>query len=138
MTAPSPRSATVARMRRLLATVAVATALAVPAVALGASVTYDDTAAVGKPVTLTVMTHRAAAFRVLLRVRTVGRTRLFLVGKHAPKGGPLIDTKTYACDGAAGSFYCKAAYEPLPAGTYTWKVVRVSGAGEPVTLTLKW
>ena len=23
-------------------------------------------------------------------------------GKHAPKGGALIDTKTYACDGAAG------------------------------------
>ena len=74
----------------------------------------------------------------MLRVSTQGRTQLFLTGKHAPKGGPLIDTKTYACEGAAGSFYCKAAYESLPAGTYIWKIVRVAGAKEPVTLTLKW
>ena len=32
----------------------------------------------------------------------------------APKGGPLIDTKTYACDGAAGSFYCKAGLTQVP------------------------
>ena len=32
----------------------------------------------------------------------------------------------------------KAAYEALPAGTYTWKIVRVAGAEEPVTLTVKW
>ena len=36
------------------------------------------------------------------------------LGKHAPTGGPLIDTATTACDGAAGSFYCKGSYEPLP------------------------
>ena len=69
---------------------------------------------------------------------TGGRTQLFLTGKHAPKGGPLIDTKTFACDGTAGSFYCKASYESLPAGTYTWRIVRVSGAKESVTFTLTW
>ena len=118
--------------------VLVVAALALPAVAIAASITYNDTVMKGKPVSVAVTTHHAASFHVLLHVRTVGRTQLFLLGKHAPKGGPVIDTKTYACDGAAGSFYCKAAYEPLPAGTYTWKIVRVSGAKEPVTLTLKW
>jgi hypothetical protein len=125
-------------MRTLLASVAIAAALSLPALAHAAAVTYDDTLARGKPVSLTVTIHRPASFRVLLRVSTPGRTRLFLVGVHAPNGGPLIDTKTYACDGAAGSFYCKAAYEPLPAGTYTWRIVRVAGAKEPVTLTVKW
>jgi hypothetical protein len=89
-------------------------------------------------VAVTITTHRSAAFHVLLRARTEGRTRLFLTGAHAPRGGALIDTKTYACDGAAGSFYCKAAYEPLPAGVYTWKIVRVAGTREPVTLTVQW
>ena len=75
---------------------------------------------------MTIQTHRAAAFKVLLRVPTAGRAKLFLLGKTAPKGGALIDTKTYACDGAAGSFYCKGSYEPLPKGTYTWRVTWVS------------
>src|SRR5262249_37887192 len=126
-TSPSSASASVAAVRRLLIALAAAAALALPAAAVAAAVTYNDTVVKGKPVSVTVTTHAPASFRVLLRVRTVGRTRLFLLGKHAPKGGPLIDTKTYACDGAAGSFYCKAAYQPLPAGTYTWKIVRVSG-----------
>ena len=125
-------------MRTLLASVTVAAALVVPAAAIAASVAYNDTVVKGKPVSVTITTHRAASFHVLLRVSTQGRTQLFLTGKHAPKGGALVDTKTYACEGAAGSFYCKAAYEPLPAGTYVWKIVRVAGAKEPVTLTLKW
>jgi hypothetical protein len=122
----------------LVSTVLVVAALAVPAAAIAAAITYNDTVMKGKPVSVTVATHHAPSFHVLLHVRTVGRTQLFLLGKHAPKGGPVIDTKTYACEGAAGSFYCKAAYEPLPAGTYTWKIVRVSGPKEPVTLTLTW
>jgi hypothetical protein len=126
-------------MRTLLASAAAAAALAVPVAALAASsLTYSDTAVKGQPVPVTITTHRAASFNVLLRVSTQGRTQLFLTGKHAPKGGALIDTKTTQCDGAAGSFYCKASYEPLPAGTYTWKIVRVSGPKEPVTLTVKW
>lgn len=71
-------------------------------------------------------------------MRTQGRTQLFLTGKTAPKGGALIDTKTYACEGAAGSYYCKGSYEALRAGTYTWRIVRVSGPKESATLTVRW
>ena len=83
---------------------------------------------------------RPAAFKVLLRTSTQGRTKLFLLGKHAPKGGALIDTKTYACDGAAGSFYCKGSYEPLPAGTYTFRVVYAGTTSQPanIELTVRW
>jgi hypothetical protein len=125
-------------MRRLAAVLAAFVVFMVPASALAGRVTYDDTVAAGKPLAVTFTTHKAAAFKVVLRVSTQGRTQLFLTGKHAPKGGPLIDTKTFACEGAAGSFYCKASYEPLPAGTYTWRVVRKSGPREPVTLTVRW
>ena len=116
----------------IFALVAVATALA------AASVTYNDSVSVGKPVSVTVKTYGPTAFKVLLHVQTQGRTQLFLTGKNAPKGGALIDTKTYACEGAAGSFYCKASYEALPAGTYIWRIVRVSGPKESTTLTVRW
>ena len=126
-------------MRKLAALSAAVLALAVTAVAMAAaSVTYNDSVRVGKPVSITFRTYGPTAFKVLLRVQTVGRTQLFLTGKHAPKGGALIDTKTYACEGAAGSFYCKASYEALPAGTYTWRIVRVSGPKESTTLTVRW
>ncbi len=93
--------------------------LAVPATAVAsgpAKVYFEDTVPSGSSSSVTIQTHRAAAFKVLLRVPTQGRAKLFLLGKTAPKGGPLIDTKTYACDGAAGSFYCKGSYERLPEG----------------------
>ena len=98
-----------------------------PHVASGpAKVYFEDTVPSGSSSSVTIQTHRAAAFKVLLRVPTAGRAKLFLLGKTAPKGGALIDTKTYACDGAAGSFYCKGSYEPLPKGTYTWRITWVS------------
>ena len=126
-------------MRKLATVSAVVLALVVAAVAMAASnVTYNDSVSVGKPVSFTVKTYRPTVFKVLLRVQTIGRTQLFLLGKHAPKGGALIDTKTYACDGAAGSYYCKASYDALPAGTYTWRIVRVSGPKEVTTLTVRW
>lgn len=126
-------------MRKLALLSAVVVTLSVAAVALAAAnVTYNDSVRVGKPVSVTVKTYGPTAFKVLLRVQTQGRTQLFLAGKHAPKGGPLIDTKTYACEGAAGSYYCKASYEALPAGTYTWRIVRVSGPKEVTTLTVRW
>jgi hypothetical protein len=134
---PSAQSASVVPVKGLLTVVAILAA-AIPVSAVAANVTYNDTAAVGKPVSVTITTHRAASFKVLLHVLTQGRTQLFLTGKHAPKGGPLIDTKTFACDGAAGSFYCRASYEPLPAGTYTWRIVRKTGTKEPVTLMVRW
>ena len=79
--------------------------LAVPVAALAsgpAKVYFEDTVPSGSSSSVTIQTHRAAAFKVLLRVPTAGRAKLFLLGKNAPKGGALIDTKTYACDGAAG------------------------------------
>ena len=128
------------RKRVVLPAVLVAAAGAVAAATAmaAASVTYSDTVSVGRPRAITVTTYGPTAFKVLLRVQTQGRTRLFLTGTHAPKGGALIDTKTYACDGAAGSYYCKGSYEALPAGTYTWRIVRVSGPKENVTLTVRW
>jgi hypothetical protein len=119
----------------------------VPATAVAAGpakVYFEDSVPSGSSSSVTIQTHRAAAFKVLLRVPTQGRAKLFLLGKTAPKGGPLIDTKTYACDGAAGSYYCKASYEPLPKGTYTWRITWTSmvkaGPRMPghVELTVRW
>ena len=122
-------------------------ALVVPAVAVAsgpAKIYFEDTVPSGSPSSVTIQTHRAAAFKVLLRVPTQGRAKLFLLGKTAPKGGALIDTKTYACDGAAASFYCKGSYERLPKGTYTWRITWTSivraGPRMPahVELTVRW
>lgn len=126
-------------MRKLAAVSVLVLGLGIAAVAMAAgNVTYNDSVRVGKPVSVTLKTYGPTAFKVLLRVQTQGRTQLVLSGKNAPKGGALIDTKTSACEGAAGSFYCKASYEALPAGTYTWRIVRVSGPKESVTLTVRW
>jgi hypothetical protein len=122
-------------------------ALVVPAVAVAsgpAKIYFEDTVPSGSSSSVTVQTHRAAAFKVLLRVPTQGRAKLFLLGKTAPKGGPLIDTKTYACEGAAGSYYCKGSYERLPKGRYTWRITWTSivqtGPRMPgqVELTVRW
>jgi hypothetical protein len=83
-------------------------------------------------------THRPASFRVVLRVPTQGRAQLFLSGNTAPRGGPLIDTKTYACEGAAGSFYCRAAYETTPKGTYRWRIRWLGAKPAHVELTVRW
>jgi hypothetical protein len=138
-------------MRKLVLLAAAVTAAVVPAIALAvgpSKVFFEDTVPSGTSSAVTVQTHRAAAFRVLLRVPTAGRAKLFLLGKHAPKGGPLIVTSNTspnrACEGAAGSFYCKASYEPLPKGTYTWRISWVStqqvGPKMPahVELTVRW
>jgi hypothetical protein len=99
---------------------------------------FEDTIPRGKSSSVTITTQRAASFRVVLRAPTQGRAKLFLTGKNAPKGGPLIDTKTYACEGAAGSFYCRASYEPLPKGTYTWRVSWAGTKPAHVELTVRW
>jgi hypothetical protein len=129
---------------------AVAIALIVPAVALAKSQVYlEDTVPSGSSSSVTFTTHKAASFRIRLRVPTAGRAKLFLLGKHAPKGGALITTSNTSssssgCQGAAGSFYCTASYEPLPKGTYTWRVTWVStnqtGPKMPahVELTVRW
>ena len=138
-------------MRILVALTAAVAAVTLPAgaLAVGSSkVFFEDTVPSGGSSSVTIVTHRSAAFRVLLRVPTAGKAKLFLLGKRAPKGGPLIQTSNTspasACQGAAGSFYCKASYEPLPKGTYTWRVTWVSvvlqGPKMPahVELTVRW
>jgi hypothetical protein len=128
-------------MRAAIAVVVVALGLAVPiALAASGKIYFEDNVPSGKSSSVTITTHRASSFKVLLRVPTAGRAKLYLLGKKAPKGGPLIDTKTFGCDGAAGSFYCKASYEPLPAGTYTWKIAWVGTPKTPahVELTVRW
>ena len=116
-------------------------ALVVSSVAAAASpakVTYQDTLPKTATGQVTVTTQKAASFRIVLRVPTQGRARLYLLGAKAPKGGPLIDTKPSSgagpCEGAAGSFYCQAAYEPLPRGTYTWRIVWKGSIKAPVQL----
>jgi hypothetical protein len=114
-------------------------ALVLPAAALAnGKVFFEDTIPAGKSSSVTFTVHKAASFRVLLRVPTQGRAKLFLIGKTAPKGGPLIDTKTFACEGAAGSYYCKASYEPLPKGTYTWRISWAGMMPAHVELTVRW
>jgi len=132
-------------MRRALLSVVVAAAAVLAPVALAkGKVAFEDTIPSGGSSSVTITTHRAASFRVLLRVPTAGRAKLYLVGKHAPKGGPLIATSNTApsgaCQGAAGSFYCKGSYEPLPKGTYTWRVTWVGSPKAPahVELTVRW
>jgi hypothetical protein len=126
-------------MTRVLVVLLVVAALALPAAALGkARIFFEDTIPAGKSSTIRFTTHRPASFSVLLRVPTDGRAQLFLLGKTAPKGGPLIDTKTSACEGAAGSFYCKSAFEPLPKGTYAWRVRWLGSRPAHVELTLRW
>jgi len=128
-------------MRRPAAATALvvsALALAVPGVARAGSVQLEQFVSTGGTVQVSVVVRKAASFSVLLRTRTIGRTQLFLIGKHAPRGGPLLDTATTRCDGAAGSYYCKGSFEPLPAGTYTFRVVRPSGFGTHIELTVRW
>jgi hypothetical protein len=118
--------------------IAAAFALLLPGTAGAGSVNLQQHVGPKGSTQVTIVVRKAASFSVLLRTRTQGRTQLFLLGKSAPKGGALIDTATTACEGAAGSFYCRGSYEPLPSGTYTFRVVRRSGAGVNVELTVKW
>jgi hypothetical protein len=126
-------------VRRVAAAASLALVLALPAVAHAkARIFFEDTIPRGASSSVTITTHRAASFRVVLRVPTQGRAKLFLTGKNVPKGGPLIDTKTYACEGAAGSFYCRGSYEPLPRGTYSWRIAWTGRQAAHVELTVRW
>ena len=133
-------------MRSKVLVVAALAAALVPASALAVSkakVFFEDSIPSGSSSSITVVTHRPTAFRVVLRVPTAGKAKLYLTGKHAPKGGPLIttsNTSATTCEGAAGSFYCQAAYEALPKGTYTWRIAWVGKPKKPahVELTLRW
>ena len=128
-------------MKGALVAVVVAAILAPSASAAGSKLYYADTLPRNGSRRVSVSVKRPAAFRILLRTSTQGRTRLYLLGAHAPKGGPLIDTKTYHCDGAAGSWYWKGSYEALPPGTYTFRVVFATSAPTNpggLELTVTW
>ena len=126
-------------MRRAAAVaLASVVALSLPAAAGAATVHLEQFVVTGGSVQVSVVVRKPASFSVLLRTRTIGRTQLVLLGRHAPRGGPLLDTATTRCDGAAGSYYCSASYEPLPPGTYTFRVRRPSGFGTHVELTVRW
>jgi hypothetical protein len=139
-------------MRKTVLVVAALSTVLVPASALAvtkARVFFEDSIPSGSSSSVTIVTHRPASFRVLLRVPTAGKAKLFLLGKHAPQGGALIKTsntgsQSSGCQGAAGSFYCKASFEPLPKGTYTWRITWSStvqqGPKQPahVELTVRW
>jgi hypothetical protein len=133
--------------------VAALIALLLPSLAGGATsakVYLEDTIPSGSSSSVTFTTHQAASFRIRLRVPTAGSAKLFLLGKNAPKGiNPLIKTsntsgQSGACQGAAGSFYCTASYEPLPKGRYTWRVTWTSfiqdvpAMSAHVELTIRW
>jgi hypothetical protein len=135
-------------MSRLALATAALLAVLLPASAFAvtkAKVYFEDSIPSGSSSSVTIVAHHPASFSVLLRVPTAGKAKLYLLGKHAPKGGPLIKTSNTSpnssgCQGAAGSFYCKASYEPLPKGTYMWKI---SWNGMPKTpahveLTVRW
>ena len=123
----------------LIAAAAAASVLVFPALARARGhVFFEDTVPSGTASYVRFNTHRPVSFRVLLRVPTEGRARLFLLGRRAPKGGPLIDTKTSSCEGAAGSFFCKASFEPLPKGTYAWRISWVGRHAAHVELTVRW
>jgi hypothetical protein len=118
-----------------------AAATAVPTALGKGQVFFEDTVRSGASSSVTITVHRAASFRVLLRVPTAGRAKLFLIGKSAPKGGPLIVTSNTAptsCEGAARSFYCRASYEPLPKGRYTWRIAWSGMQPAHVELTVRW
>ena len=125
-------------MRTVVLTALAALALVLPATATAGSVHLEQHVVARGSTQVTIVVRRPASFSVLLRTRTEGRTQLFLLGQKAPKGGALLDTAGGGCDGAAGSFYCKGSYEPLPAGTYTFRIVRKAGAGANVELTVRW
>ena len=128
-------------MRRrpvVLVVLAALVSVALPGAAHAGSVHLEQHVAPQSSVQVTIVVRKHASFSVLLRTRTQGRTQLFLLGKTAPKGGALIDTATHSCEGAAGSFYCRSAFEPLPPGTYTFRVKRPSGGGTNVELTVRW
>lgn len=130
-----------AEMRRVVVLVAAAAALALPGLARAGKAVFADTLPRNGATGVSFTVQRPAAFRILLRTSTLGRTRLYLLGAHAPKGGPLIDTKTARCDGAAGSWYCRGSYEPLPAGTYTFRIVFSSSVPQSpggFELTVRW
>ena len=88
-------------MRMLLVVAAAVAAIALPAAALAvgpAKVFFEDTVPSGSSSSVTIVTHRPAAFKVLLRVPTAGRRSSSCSGRSAPKGGPLIHDEQHVAE----------------------------------------
>ena len=127
-------------MKRAVIVVAIA-GLVTAAGSLGATprkLFYEDVLPAHGAGAVSLSVRSPAAFRIVMRTSTQGRTRLYLLGKTAPKGGPLIDTRTHRCEGAAGSFYCQGSFEALPRGTYTFRIRRDGATPTHVQLTVRW
>jgi hypothetical protein len=122
-----------------LVTLTAASAIAAGSASAG-TIHYSNVIGPKGTAQVAVKVFKPAAFHVLLRTSTHGRTKLYLEGPTAPTGGPLIDTKTYACEGAAGSFYCEGSFETLPRGTYTFRVEYRGATPESaaIELTIRW
>ena len=122
--------------------VAILVAVALPAVAGAGSVVLQEKLPKVSSTQVSVTVRKAAAFNgSSCAPATQGRTRLFLLGKHAPKGGALIDTATYACDGTAGSFYCQGQLRAAAAGhVHLPRRVRAARRHNQriVVLTVRW
>jgi hypothetical protein len=86
-----------------------------------------------------VTTKYSPSFHLVLRIRNDG-TRAILSYRKSTwrRSQPLIDTKTYGCDGAAGSSYCEASYEPLPKGTYVFTIHKTGKRPTHIDVTLDW
>ena len=127
-------------MRVLVLVVALAAALVVSSAgaAPAAKISFADVVQPGRSLSLSVSTHAAESFGVILRVPRQGRAQLFLTGRNAPRGGPLMDTRTYACKRTARSRFCRATYEPLPRGVYRWRVRWLGFDPANIELTVRW
>jgi hypothetical protein len=126
-------------MGRVALAVVLVAALAVPASSLAKGrASIEQTISPGASSSITVTVSAPASFSVVLRVPTQGRARLFLLGRRAPRVGPLIDTKTHACRRAAATRTCRSAFEPLPAGTYIWRIAWSGPKAARVALTVRW
>lgn len=86
-----------------------------------------------------VTTKRPPSFHVVLRIRNDG-TRAILSYRKSTwhNSHKLIDTKTYACEGAAGSSYCEARYETVPRGTYFFTVRKLGRRSTHIDVTVAW
>jgi hypothetical protein len=86
-----------------------------------------------------VTSKRPPAFHVVLRIRNDGTRAILSYRKTTWRKNPvLIDTKTYGCDGAAGSSYCEARYEPVPKGKYVFTVRKLGRRPTHIDVTLNW
>jgi hypothetical protein len=125
-------------VRIVVSAVVALTALVLAGPSLAGRITLEDVVPARSASTVAVTVRGAASFTVELRAPKQGRARLFLLGRTAPGGGPLIDTATAGCAARGTAVVCRGAYEPLPRGSYTFRIVRLSGPAGRVTLSVRW